>query len=112
MLEFQALEFVGIGGKSSLRDRQGGTLILEFRDNENDHTKRVEMHVLLPKGPGVTMTELEEAARNEAKAILGASLDLLQGSSVAELLTREYQQEEADERARDEELQQKVERDW
>ena len=89
MLEFKSAHLNGIGGQTSVRDRQWGTLVIRFEDSETEQMRAVELNVLLPKNHEITMRELEEAARKEGIATLSAALQLLQESSLAELEARE-----------------------
>jgi hypothetical protein len=90
MLEFEAIDLNAIGGKTNLQDRQWANLALRFQDTETDHRRVVELNVMVPKRPDATIRELEEAARSDAQATLAAALQVLQGSSVAELTAREF----------------------
>jgi hypothetical protein len=107
-LKFASIDLEKIGKKCGLRDHQWAELTLRLTETENDHNPSVSIDVLVPMRPDATMCELEEAARTQAQAMLSASLGLLQGSSVAELRSREYDESDAAERARDEELQRQI----
>lgn len=85
MLEFDEVSVSKIGGTAALRDRQWANLAVILQDTDTRHRRLVSVDVLLPKRPDVTMSELEEAARSEAVAILEVALESLKGSTVAEL---------------------------
>ena len=89
MLKFKRIGLDEIGAQTARKDRQWGNLTIILEDTETDHMRAIELGVMLPKRPDATMRELEEVARSEGIASLEAALDLLRGSSFAELAARE-----------------------
>jgi hypothetical protein len=85
MLQFETVQFSGIGGGTSLKDRQWGALTLIFNDTDTDHRRVIEVNTLLPRSPDVTLGELEDAAREDVLATLRAALAALEKSTVDEL---------------------------
>ena len=94
-------KFKDVGFNSSVRptnDRNlaWSDLFLHFTDVETDYYPSVELHLVLPVGPDVTMRELENLATDRAKIILRAALDLLEGKDVTGLLDSQAAQRKAE----------------
>jgi hypothetical protein len=94
MLEFRSARLKKIGGQAGLRDRQIAVLDIVLGNTETAHDLSVEIQLLVPKRPDVTMSEMEEAARCEAQAILAEAQNLLAQSSLAELQARQDARED------------------
>jgi hypothetical protein len=96
-----AYKFKDIGFNSSVRPTNDRNLVwsnlfLHFTDVELDYYPSVELHLVLPVGPDVTIRELENLATDRAKTILRAALDLLEGDNVTGLLDSQAAQQKAD----------------
>jgi len=92
MLKFEAVELTDIGMPTAMPDRQWGTLTVVFNDKESDHRRLVEIKVFLPRGADLTLGELAIAAQMDAQATLRAALEVLEKSTLPELL---YPRDEA-----------------
>ncbi len=94
MFEFHNGRLNGIGGETSLKDRQRAKLTMNLQETENGHISSVEIVLLVPNRPDATLLELEQAARRQAQAILTESLAELERSSIADWTAAEWARRE------------------
>jgi len=108
MLRLESVDLDRIGGRTNSRHQQWANLEITLEETETGRMHGVDVRVIVPKRPDATMSELEEAARTGALAILEAALGSLKESNLAELKA----QLDAAKTKADAEHEAKLDREW